>query len=161
MPVQDPSLSRAASDRLAEHPIFAELPRAYSDVLLANAREATYSAGQVIFREGDTADRFFLVLDGQVALEAFNIQYGSMPVQTLEPGDVFGWSVLVPPYRWRLDARATQHSRLLVLDGPALRDACEKDPGLGYALLQRFAMLLDQRLQALRNQLIERHARSW
>jgi len=161
MTVQYPTLARSASDLLTQHPLFTDMPEAYRDVLASSAAEVTYEPGQVIFREGDTANRFFLVLEGRVMLEAFNIQYGSMPVQTLEPGDVFGWSVLVPPHRWRLDARAAERTKLAVLDGPALREACEKDPGLGYALLQRFAMLLDQRLQALRNQLIERHTRSY
>lgn len=161
MSAQDPTTTQSLEDLLSRHPLFTDLPHEYSAVLLESAREVVYEPGQVIFREGDTADGFFLVLEGKVVLEAFNIQYGSTPVQELEAGEVFGWSVLVPPHRWRLDARAAERTRLAVLDGEQLRLACEKDPGLGYALLQRFAMILDQRLQAVRRQLVERHIRSW
>lgn len=161
MSLQQESPASVTAEQFAEHPLFSDLPAEYRVALVAATTPVTFDAAQVIFREGEPADRFFLIVDGQVTLESFSLQYGSTPVQTLESGEVFGWSVLVPPYRWRLDARATRQSKILVVDGAALRERCEKDPSLGYALLQRFAMLLDQRLHALRNQLIERYTRSW
>lgn len=156
-----PPTKNLVLQELSKHPLFADLPPVYGQALAEGAQQLSFDAGQVIFREGEEASRFFLVLDGSVVLEAFSLQYGSLPVQTLEGGDVFGWSVLVPPHRWRLDARAAEPTTVLALDGARLREACEKDPSLGYALLQRFAMLLEQRLQAVRQQLIERQARSW
>ena len=161
MTVQHPSAMRSSNALLAKHPLFADLPDEYARTLLSTASEATCDEGQIIFREGEPADRFYLIIEGRVDLEAFSLQYGSMVIDELESGDAFGWSVLVPPHRWRFDARARSRTRLLVLDGPALREHSEKDPGLGYALLQRFAMLLEQRLQAVRRQLIERRSRSW
>lgn len=161
MAVQHTPATRSSGKVLAGHPLFADLPADCAQALLSLSAETTLDAGQVIFREGEQADRFFLILEGAVVLEAFNLQYGPTTVQELEDGDAFGWSVLVPPYRWRLDARAARRTRLLVLDGPALRERCEKDPSLGYLLLQRFATLLEQRLQAVRQKLVERHVRSW
>jgi CRP-like cAMP-binding protein len=163
MPVQGqyPPATRSTNDLLVRHPLFSDFPPEYLGVLVETASEKAVESGQVIFREGDDALGFFLIVEGSVSLEAFSLQHGPMTVQTLEQGDVFGWSVLVPPHRWRLDARAASNGRLLVLDGPALRERCEQNPGLGYELLRRFAMLLEQRLQAVRQQLIERHVRSW
>jgi len=158
---QHPSATRSTNELFVRHQLFGDFPAEYLDVLVETTSELTVESGQVIFREGDDADRFFLILEGGVSLEAFSLQHGPITVQTLEPGDVFGWSVLVPPHRWRLDARAASAGRLLVLVGPALRERCERNPGLGYELLRRFAMLLEQRLQAVRRQLIERHVRSW
>jgi hypothetical protein len=45
--------------------------------------------------------------------------------------------------------------RAFALDGACLRGKCAQEPRLGYELLKRFAMLLDQRLQATRRQLVE------
>lgn len=112
------------------------------------------------FREGEEADRFYLIREGSVVLEVFNLELGSLPLQTLEAGQVVGWSWLVPPYRWRFDARCVTDVRAFALDGLCLRAKCEADPHLGYELLKRFAMLIDQRLQATRRQLVEAQSRA-
>jgi CRP-like cAMP-binding protein len=146
---------------MARHPLFTDFSRAHLDAIMDTASEVRAHHGQTLFREGDPATRFYLICEGAVVLEAFNLQHGAISVQTLGAGDVFGWSVLVPPYRWRLDARATTDARLIALDGPGLRERCEENPDLGYELLKRLAMLLDQRLQAVRRQLLERHGSTW
>ncbi|NLI00070.1 MAG: cyclic nucleotide-binding domain-containing protein [Chthonomonadales bacterium] len=156
-----PSPASSLNDLLTRHPLFTDFPRPHLEAIADTASEVEVHAGQTIFREGDEADRFYLIIEGSVVLEAFSLHYGAVAVQSLAGGDVFGWSVLVPPHRWRLDARATTDSRLITLDGPSLRAKCETNPELGYELLKRFAMLLDQRLYAVRRQLLERQARTW
>lgn len=156
-----PSVASSLNDLLVRHPLFTDFPRSHLEEIADMASGVEVRSGQTIFREGDEADRFYLIIEGGVVLEAFSLHYGSVAVQTLAGGDVFGWSVLVPPHRWRLDARATSDARLIALDGPGLREKCDKNPELGYELLKRFAMLLDQRLYAVRRQLLERQARTW
>jgi CRP/FNR family transcriptional regulator, cyclic AMP receptor protein len=79
---------------------------------------------------------------------------GSIPIQTLEGGDVLGWSWLVPPYRWRFDAGAIELTRAIALDGKCLRAKCEADHCLGYDLLKRFLAVMVQRLEAAQLQLV-------
>ena len=43
---------------------------------------------------------------GRVALETTSRARGASSIETLEPGEVIGWSWLFPPYRWHFDARA-------------------------------------------------------
>ena len=45
--------------------------------------------------------------------------------------------------------------RALAFDGACLRGKCEADPGLGYALMQRFAPVMIERLQATRLRLLD------
>ena len=73
----------------------------------------------------------------------------------MEAGEVFGWSWLFPPYRWHFDVQALDLTRALVFDGQCLRAKCEADHDLGYALMQRFAQVIVQRLQATRLQLLD------
>ncbi|MBM3493783.1 MAG: cyclic nucleotide-binding domain-containing protein [Armatimonadetes bacterium] len=155
------SVSSSLNDLMARHPLFTDFSRKYLDAIMDTVSEEQVHVGHTIFREGDPATRFYLICEGSVVLEAFNLQLGAISVQTLGAGDVFGWSVLVPPYRWRLDARAATDTRMIVLAGPGLRTKCEENPELGYELLKRLAMLLDQRLQAVRRQLLERQGASW
>ena len=73
----------------------------------------------------------------------------------LGEGDIVGLTWLLPPYRWGYDARATELVRAIALDAKCLRDKCEVDHDLGYALLKRFLPVLVQRLQAMRLQLLD------
>jgi CRP/FNR family transcriptional regulator, cyclic AMP receptor protein len=66
-----------------------------------------------------------------------------------------GWSWLIPPYKWRFDARAIETTRALALDGKCLRGKCDEDPRLGYELLKRIAAIIAERLHATRLQMLD------
>lgn len=140
---------------LAEHPFFAGLDARSLQIIAGCASNVVFEEGQMIFREGEQADRFYLIREGRVALEVHAAGIGTLTIQTLDAGDILGWSWLVPPYRWHFDARAVEQTRAIALDGECLRRKCEEDHDLGYELLKRFAEIITQRLQATRLQLLD------
>ncbi|MDB6067984.1 MAG: Crp/Fnr family transcriptional regulator [Pedosphaera sp.] len=119
------------------------------------SRPIHFAAGEVIFREGDPADRFFLIQRGRVALESNVKGAGLSFIQTIGPGEVLGWSWLFPPFFWHFDARAMETTDAFFISGKVLREECESDHDLGYELLKRVAAVLVQRLQATRRRLLE------
>ena len=56
-------------------------------------------AGRELIHEGDIAEEFGLVLAGRIALRMLVPERGMVTVLTVEPGDIIGWSAIVPPYR--------------------------------------------------------------
>ncbi|MDW8105819.1 MAG: cyclic nucleotide-binding domain-containing protein, partial [Armatimonadota bacterium] len=146
---------RTLESILAEHPFFAGLEPRYVQVIAGCASNVVFEEGRIIFREGEEADRFYLIREGRVALEVHAAGIGTLTIQTLDAGDILGWSWLVPPYRWHFDARAIEQTRAIALDGECLRRKCEEDHDLGYELLKRFAEIITQRLQATRLQLLD------
>ena len=140
---------------LAENPLFKGLDPQFLTALTECASNATFEPGHMIFRQGEVADRFYVLRERTASLEWFRLEPGSIPLQTMQGGDILGWSWLVPPHKWRFDARCVTRVRAFALDAACLRDILQKDPRLGYALLERFAMLLEQRLQATRLQLLD------
>ena len=84
---------------------------------------------------------------------------GPLLIETLQPGDVVGWSWLFPPYRWQLDGRTTEPSELIAFDGACLRGKSDEDHELGYQLMRRFAANVVDRLQATRLQLLDVYGR--
>jgi len=119
------------------------------------AANVTFEAGDFIFRDGAAADRFYLLRHGKVGVEVFVPGSGAVRLETLEDGEVLGWSWLFPPYKAHFDARAVTFVRALSMDGACLRAKCEKDPAFGYDLMKRFAPVLIQRLHATRMQLLD------
>jgi len=140
---------------LAEHPFFKELEPCYLQLLVGCASNVRFNAGEFLFREGEDANRFYLLRQGKVALQVVTHGREPITIQTIGEGEVLGWSWLIPPYRWRFAAHATEPVRALALDGKCLRTKCEEDHDLGYALLKRFSHVVEQRLQATRMQLLE------
>jgi len=140
---------------LAEHPFFQALAPEDLHVLAGCAMNVRFETGQQLFREGAEANEFYLIRHGKVALEVVVPGRSSVTIQTLGPGEILGWSWLVPPYRWRFDARAVELVRAIALDGKCLRAKCEADPRLGFELLKRFAQVIIERLQATRLQLLD------
>jgi CRP-like cAMP-binding protein len=140
---------------LTEQPFFAGLDDAAITLIAGCARNVHVAAGAYLFREGEDADVFFVVRHGRVALELHSPAGGTRLLDTVEEGEVLGWSWLVPPHHWFLDARAVDAVSLVSIDARCLRDKCDQDPALGYALLQRVARVMYHRLQSARVRLLD------
>ncbi len=111
-----------------------------------------------IFREGEQASRFYVIRHGRVALETATPQSGRLIIETIEAGEVLGWSWLFSPYRWRFSGRALEPVRAIAVDGSCLREKCERDHDFGYAIMQRFASIIVERLHSTRLQLLDLYA---
>jgi CRP/FNR family cyclic AMP-dependent transcriptional regulator len=140
---------------LNEHPFVKGLDPANIKLIVGCASNVRFNAGDYVFREDQEANQFYIIRQGRIALEIYNPARGSIIIDTLEAGDVLGWSWLVPPYQWRFDAKVVELTRAVALDGKCLRKKCEEDHTLGYELLKRFSSIIEQRLQATRLRLLD------
>jgi CRP/FNR family cyclic AMP-dependent transcriptional regulator len=140
---------------LAEHPFFQGLDSRHLQLIAGCASNVRFDMGQYIFHEGEEANEFYIIRHGKVALETLAPGHKPITIQTIEEGDVLGWSWLFPPYRWHFNAYAVELTRAIALDGKCLRTKCEEDHDLGYEFLKRFASVVEQRLQATRLQLLD------
>jgi CRP/FNR family cyclic AMP-dependent transcriptional regulator len=140
---------------LREHPFLRTMPDRHLEFMTGCAANLRFTAGQLLFKEGDPADAAYLVRDGRVALEIHAPGAGSTQIATIERGQVFGWSWLFPPYRWNFDARAIETVRAITFNGECLRGKCEADHDLGYELLKRFLQEIDRSLARAHLQLLD------
>jgi len=140
---------------LREHPFLAGLAEEHIRLMVGCASNVVFQAGEFLFREGQEANSFYFIRHGQVQVETYVPQQGPVAIQSREQGEVLGWSWLVPPYRWRFDARAVELTRAIALEGKCLRDKCEEDHDLGYEIMKRFSLLVAERLEATRLQLMD------
>ena len=121
-------MPRSLESVLADVPFFRGLDSGRLALLAGCAGNVHFAAGESIFREGEPADTFYIVRHGSVALETFVPARGPVMIETIEAGEVVGWSWLFAPYRWHLDARALTVVRATGFDGACLRQKCEDDP---------------------------------
>jgi CRP/FNR family transcriptional regulator, cyclic AMP receptor protein len=145
----------SVSALLVQQDFFKELTSQQIELISSCASTAQFEAGQMIFREGQPADAFYLVRHGKVSIELYSPSRGTIVIQTLTAGDVLGWSWLVQPYEWHFDARAVELTRTVTIDARCLRTKCEQDVHLAVALYAQVVTIVEQRLMATRLQLLD------
>ncbi len=119
---------------------------------------AHFKPGQIILREGEMANRFYLIESGRVVLESGENLDEPLVVETITAGDLLGWSWMFSPYVWHFTARAVEPTEAIFFYGTILREYCERDPSLGYQLFKRMAPIMLKRLQGARKKMIAVHA---
>jgi CRP/FNR family transcriptional regulator, cyclic AMP receptor protein len=143
------------NEMIVKHPFWNGLKPNYFQPLQECAKFERFEAGQSIFREGQEADRFFLIQTGQVRLDVFVPGRGTVTVQTVSAGAALGWSWLSPPYQWNFSAHANEMTELVAFDAQFLRDTSEANHDFGYELIKRVSSVLLQRLQETRLLLLD------
>ena len=146
---------KGVADLLAEVPTLVGISDEHRELIAGCGQNVVVEAGEYVFREGDPANTFYALRRGSVALELALPAGSPLVIETLQAGDVLGWSWLFPPYRVRYDARATNEVHALAFDGACLRGKCDADHDLGYELMRRFAEVITARLQSTRLRLLD------
>jgi CRP/FNR family cyclic AMP-dependent transcriptional regulator len=142
-------------DYLPEHPFFKGLDPELIEFLAGCAKNVHFKEGEIIFREGDKADTFYVIRKGRVAIQVHHPAGGGQIFDTADAGDVVGWTWLVPPYKWIFDATASEDVSAVAFDGECMRGKCEDDCAVGYALFKRVALVMYERLEAARMRLLD------
>ena len=111
--------------------------------------------GQILFLQGERADKFYVVRSGRISIQMPAIMGPTLEIQTVDEDQVLGWSWLISPYRWNFQTKAEEDSELLQFDGVAILARCEQEPKFGYELLKKFAGLMSVRLNAARQKMMD------
>lgn len=140
---------------LAEHPFLTGLEPRYLKLLAECASLVNFKPDQMLFKEGEESQHFYLLRQGTVAVEIHTARRGSITLRTIGEGGVLGWSWLISPHRWHFDARAVELTRAVALDFSCVQRFCEAHHDLGYEIMKRFAHILAQDLKFLKLQLVD------
>ena len=140
---------------LRDHPFCRGMKPEHVQLMVGCASNVRFGAGEYLDREGEQAEKFWIIRHGKVAIEIFNPSSGPITIQTVGEGEVVGWSWLFAPYIGHFDSRALEVTRAIALDGVCLRDKCERDHELALELYKRFVGVMEQRIEASRMQLLD------
>jgi CRP/FNR family transcriptional regulator, cyclic AMP receptor protein len=146
------------STRVALHPFLAGMNPARLALLTDCAIPVQFKKGQTILREGEMANRFYLIESGKVVLESGEGFGDPVIVETIGAGDLVGWSWMFPPYVWHFTARAVEPTKAIFFYGTILREYCERNHSLGYELFKRITPVMMKRLQSARRRMLSVYA---
>ncbi|HEY8167370.1 MAG: cyclic nucleotide-binding domain-containing protein [Candidatus Limnocylindrales bacterium] len=133
----------------------ADLPPHARAAFLDLARVVDLPADHELTREGELTTELDVVISGRVALQLRVPGRSRATILTVEPGDIVGWSAVVPPYRATSTAVTVGVVKALAVDAVALRDALRADDALAASLYPRLLESVARRLQGTRLQLLD------
>lgn len=146
---------KTLAELIAEQPFFHGISPAWLPILVRSAKLMQIPAHKTLFEKGSEADYFYLIVQGEVALETqFSPGIGSAGVQMLHGGDPLGWSWFLAPRVWQFTATTKSDVEVIVFDGLKLREAAEADHSFGYDLAKRVGHMLGHRLEYARERIL-------
>ncbi len=134
---------------LSKVPLFSKLPQKELDQILSTLETKSLISGEVLFREGDAGDHFFVVADGTIEVIMGEGQPWEMMLNLVQVGEYLGeMSLIMPGGHRTATARARDNVTLLSMSRIQFFDLTKKHPELSSAMVN----VLSQRLDAANTQ---------
>jgi CRP-like cAMP-binding protein len=147
-------------DFLEKVAVFKELDDNQLTTVQTLCQEVGFARGERIFETGETPKYLWVVLEGEVALQWELPGRSALPETTisiLRPQKTFGWSSLVPPYKYRLSAYCgTRTCKLIKVEREGLTGLFETDPAIGYKAMTRLLAIVGARFLSLQDEIAKR-----
>ena len=139
-------------DELRRIVIIGYLTDSMLENLIPIVERVHFDEREYIFRQGDSAEKFFMLSHGKVLLEQRISDKMTVSIESVRPGYSFGWSGMmsggIEPYsRYTSDAISTEASELFVLKGEDLNNLLDEDHHMGYLICQRLTRVIARRLR--------------
>ncbi len=128
--------------------------------------EITAETGDYFFHENQTIDHIYLVSEGMVGIVTSvptpgvrhtvsaqlmrEFETEDALLTTVGPGEVFGWTGMVPDYVTTAGAKALTPCQVVAVDCDKLREYFETDCRFAFVMTQKIAQVMRSRLRDLR-----------
>jgi CRP/FNR family cyclic AMP-dependent transcriptional regulator len=110
---------------------------------------------ETIFKEGQMADLFYMLLHGKVLLEVEASESIMISLGSVKPGYSFGWSALIPGSRYTSYAMSVETCDVIVVDGEEFLELLEEDQTIGYRIMRGIVRILKSRLERRTGQFLK------
>lgn len=132
--------------------LLAGLEERDADTVRGLGTPRSLAPGDTLFRMGDAADRLYLIDRGRIALTLPMLVLGGeehVLIEERKAGQTVGWSAMIPPHRFTLEAKAVVETDVLELPRDALSAQFAIRPHVGYMVMRNVAAVIGQRLQVI------------
>jgi len=114
-----------------------------------------YDQGQIVFKDGDKAEKIYMILEGRVSIEIEIASGKRSSVYTLTKGKFFGYPSLLRSRKFTTFARCLDKVKVATMVADDLVNKVFKnDCRRGYLVMNRVAELVAQKLNETRMQLL-------
>ena len=160
---------------LNRFPFFSDVDPDALEAIAAKSEILDFKAEDVIFHVDEAATHFYGLLEGEVDLVLIfkdkvlktDIEYEEaiqativdeekeIIVDTVTPGQVFGWASIVGPSKRTVNAECSENSRVVAIPADELIAMFNQDHTLGFIIMKRLSDIIARRLRNRTDKLIE------
>ena len=105
-----------------------------------------FDRDEILFRENDSADRFYMMRSGNVLLEQRISDKVTACIGSIKPGFSFGWSAMVEDGLYTVDAVCVEPSEIYSFKRDKIQKLFVQDPEMGLRMYQRLLVIIKKRL---------------
>jgi CRP/FNR family transcriptional regulator, dissimilatory nitrate respiration regulator len=135
---------------MRQHHLFGRLPETVFQEVCGLAIVRRLDSGACLFHQGDRAERFYLLLQGQIKLMRLLPEGQEKLVEVISTGQSFAEALLFSGIaHYPVSAVALRDSLLVSIDGAHYRQLLEEQPKICLDLLAAFSIRLHQRLNEI------------
>ncbi len=132
---------------LKENNIVGHLSDENLEKLLPIIEVAEYKKGDEISKKGSRAETFYMLKNGRIFLKQKISNEISLNVATISPGESFGWASIFKKGYYLSEAVCAEDSVVLTITGKKILDLIEEDNSMGYEILKKIMVDLNQRIK--------------
>lgn len=105
-----------------------------------------FDRDEILFRENDPAERFYMMRSGNVLLEQRISDQVTACIGSIKPGFSFGWSAMVEDGIYTVDAVCVEPSEIYSFKRDRIQKLFMQDPEMGLRMYQRLVVIIKKRL---------------
>jgi len=131
--------------------LFESLSGDQVEAIIRLGQEKSFVPGEEIFKHGQKAETFYVLLDGSVSLTIRAQEGIDLMAETLEKaGTPFGTASLIEPHIYNVTAKCIQGTKALAMDSAGLQEIMRRDPFVGFEVMTELARIYFNRLNSTR-----------
>lgn len=130
---------------IKESDLFKGVSQRFITKIANNSEEANFKKNAIIFKTGEKASHFFVLVEGAIDISLGKRESAHMSVS--KPGEIFGWSALVEPYVYTANAKATKDAKVIKISRNLVEQLIGEHPAEGLAVLKNLTGIIAQRLR--------------
>lgn len=138
---------------IQELDLFGGIDDGIVEELVGAMETVSYNPGDVLFKAGDPADHFFILVVGAVNLYISGAEKVSFVA--LKQGDAFGWSSLAGRDTYSSTAACAEQTKLYKINKNKLDRVLRQHPATGMLFYKRLAGLVGERVISCHKKLVE------
>ena len=143
------------ADDLTHQPLFKGFTQKQLAALAPLFWRERLLANEYVFAQGNPAGNIYILENGSIVIRFFPYDGGSLDIETIQPGGVFGWSAALGRPHYTSAAICLTDTQVIAARGSDLRRVMWTDKELGAELLDRMSQIVAHRLDSFRTQLIK------
>lgn len=137
-------------ETLATMPLFDGVSEDDMKLVADRMHSIRFASGDLIFGQGDPADRLYLLRTGSVEIQYHPPDGGPLTVTLIQADGVFGWSAMLGRKVYTSSAICVDAAEALWISGRELRSLCQQHPQTGVMIVERLAEVIAGRLSSTR-----------